>query len=208
MHKLIISDAKQGSDEWLAARCGLVTASNFADVLAKGEGKTRKNYLWRIVGERLSGVQYYGFKNSHTDRGNADEPISCLSYEAKTGNLVSRVGFMRFESMLCGCSPDGLVGDDGGIEMKNVIPSVQAETIDKGGYPSSHKAQIQGNLWVTGRAWWDFVSHSEDIQDEDLRTYVFRVERDEAYIKNLETEVERFLAEVNVTIADLKRKAA
>jgi hypothetical protein len=208
MRKLIISDAPQGSPEWQQARVGIVSASNFADLQAKGEGKSRRAYLLRIVGERLSGVPYAGYKNGHMDRGNEHEPLSCLSYECATGNMVQKVGFIRFSDAMIGCSPDGLVDDDGGIEMKNVIPSVQVETWERGEYPPSHKAQIQGNLWITGRRYWDFVSHSEDIKDEKLRTYIFRVERDEAYIKNIETEVERFLAEVNVTIADLKRRVA
>jgi hypothetical protein len=208
MRTLIIDDSIQGSPEWLQSRVGLVTASNFADILAKGQGKTRKSYLLRIAGERLSGVPYSGYRNKHMDRGNEDEPVSCLSYEAKTGNLVQKIGFIRFADLLCGCSPDGLIDDDGGLEMKNVIPSVQVETWERGEYPSEHKPQIMGNLWITGRKYWDFVSHSEDIKDESLRTYIYRVVRDEEYIKNLEAEVIKFLGDVESMLLALKAKAA
>ena len=97
---------------------------------------------------------------------------------------------------MIGCSPDGLIAEDGGLEIKSVLPTVQLETILSGGYPAEHKAQIQGSLWITGRQYWEFVSYSPDMPGKHLM-YVFRVERDEAYIKNLESEVRIFLREAN-----------
>lgn len=201
------SNAIQGSEEWAQERCGLATSSNFSAILAKGEGKTRRKYLLQVVGEILTGKPHEGFSSKHLDRGTEHEPFARIAYEAKTLNIVHQVGFLRHEYLACGCSSDGWVGEDGIVEIKNVLPHIQIETIEKGGLPTEHKAQVQGNLWIGKKTFCDFVSHCEDLPDP-FKTYIFRVDRDEAYIKNLESEVERFLAEVNVTIADLRRKAA
>ena len=186
----------QQTSEWLEARLGCCTASNFSDVLAKGEGKMRKAYLRRVIAERLTGKPLDSWSNSHTDRGNEQEPMARLSYEAKSGYLVKEVGFIKHPVLMAGASPDGLIDHDGGIEIKSVIPTVQIETIEKGGYPTCHKAQIQGSLWITGREWWDFVSYSADLK-EHLQLYIFRVERDEEFILILESEVIKFLKEVD-----------
>ena len=186
---------EQQSEAWFLDRLGHATASNFSDVMAKGEGKTRKTYMMKLLAERLTGKPTESFSNKHTERGTEQEPFARLAYEARTGNLVEEVGFIVHPDMKAGSSPDGLVDKDGGVEIKSVIPTVQLETIAKGGFPSTHKAQIQGALFITGRAWWDFVSFSPDLP-ENLRLYVFRVERDQAYIDELEKEVIRFLADL------------
>lgn len=187
----------QGSPEWLAARCGNATASEFASILAKGQGKMRASYLRRIVAERLTGKPVETYSNAHMSRGTEQEPRARLAYEAETGNLVEQVGFIKHAELAAGCSPDGVIDADGGSEIKSVIPTVQVETILAGGYPSEHKAQVQGNLWITGRKWWDFVSYCPDMLKPSLRIYIFRVQRDEEYIANLEAEVRRFLADAD-----------
>lgn len=207
----------QGSDEWLEARLGCVTASCFADVMAKGEGAVRKKYMRRLVAERLTGKPVETFSNPHLERGTEQEGYARMEYESATGNLVEEVGFIRHSELMAGGSPDGLIDLDGGIEIKSVIPTVQIETIERGGafngrvprtaYPPSHKAQIQGNLWITGRKWWDFVSYSPDMP-EPLRLFICRVDRDEEYIKNLEAEVIKFLAEAEEMYQRLIRRAA
>lgn len=198
---------EQGTPEWFAARLGHVTASCFSDVLAKGEGITRLKYMRRLVAERLTGKPTESYSNSHLERGTAQEPYARMAYEAKTGNLVQEVGFIKHPELLAGSSPDGLIDEDGGAEIKSVIPTVQIETIERGGYPSFHKAQVQGNLWITGREYWDYVSYSPDLP-ERLRVYVFRVSRDEKYIQNLEAEVIKFLAEAEELYQRLIRRAA
>lgn len=203
-----LSDIKQGSPEWLQLRCGHATASNFADVLAKGQGKTRAKYLRQVVAERLTGKPVETYRNGHMDRGNEQEPLARMAYEARTGEPVEEVAFIKHRDLMAGCSPDGLIGTDGGGEFKCVIPTVQLETILTGGYPSEHKAQIQGSLWLSGRKWWDFCSYSPDFTDAHLRTYVFRVERDEPYILNLQAEVTVFLKEVDALVAKLKEHKA
>lgn len=199
----------QGTEEWHKDRCGRATSSHFSDVMAKGEGTTRLKYLRRVVEERLTGEPAEGgYTNSHMDRGKQQEPLARLEYEAATGNLVELVGFIKHPTLLAGASPDGLIDHNGGSEFKCVIPTVQIETIERGKYPSCHKAQIMGNLWITGREWWDFISYSPKLPQKKLRLYIHRVERDEKYIKNLEAEVIRFLEEVEERYQRLKQHAA
>lgn len=198
----------QGSQEWLEARLGFATASCYSQILAKGEGKSRKTYLNRVVAERLTGKPLDSFSNHHTERGTEQEPFARMAYEAATGNLCNEVGFIRHPTLMAGASPDCLIETDGGAEIKSVIPTVQIETFERGGHPPSHKAQIQGNLWITGRKWWDFVSYSPNIKLEHLRLYIFRVQRDEEYIKNLEKEVTQFLIEADELYQRLAQRAA
>lgn len=197
----IFNDIEQGSPEWFSLRAGMVSASEFSSVLAKGEGKTRAKYLRRVVAERLTGQPSENFSNAHTDRGQAQEPLARIVYEDLTDTLVKQVGFVQHDERMIGCSPDGLLPDRG-VEIKSVIPSVQVETILRGGYPPEHKAQIQGGLWLTGLKAWDFVSYCPAMP-EHLRCYVFTVERDETYIETLRDEVMKFDAEADRIVAQL-----
>lgn len=198
---------KQGTPEWHLARCGRATASEFASILAKGEGKTRTKYLRRIVTERLTGKPTDTYHNAHMDRGQEQEPLARMAYEMLTDNVVEEVGFIAHPEMMAGCSPDGLIGVDGGAEIKSVIPTVQTDTILGAKLPSEHRAQIQGCMWITGRKWWDFCSFSPDMP-ANLRLYVLRVERDKEYIENLQAEVLRFLADAESLYAQLMGRQA
>jgi YqaJ-like viral recombinase domain len=193
----------QGSPEWLQARCGKVTASSFSDVISGGKGITRTKYLRRVVAEMLTGKPTETYSNNHMERGNEQEPFARMAYESKTGSLVEEVGFIPHATLMAGCSPDGLVDADGGVEIKSVIPAVQIETILGGTFPSEHRAQIQGCMWITGRQWWDFCSFSPDMP-EHLRLYIFRVKRDDEYIKALSIEVMAFITDANSLIEKLK----
>ena len=200
----------QGSEEWLMERLGRATASEFHSILAKGERKMRTSYLRRIAAERLTGKPIeggaYGNWQKNLERGHEQEPFARMAYEARTGNLVEEVGFIPHAKLMAGASPDGLIGIDGGCEIKSVIPTVQLATIDSQGYPPEHKAQIQGSLWITGRSWWDFCSYCHDYKEENpnLACYIFRVQRDEPYIATLSVEVTAFLAEVDAYVAQKK----
>ncbi len=197
-------EVEQGTDEWFALRVRKVTASCFADVLAKGQGKTRAKYLRQVIAESLTGKPIDTYKNAHMERGQEQEPLARMAYELATDNLIQRVGFIDHDSLRAGCSPDGLIlGMRRGVEAKCVIPTVQVETVLAGGYPSEHKAQIQGSMWITGYEEWDFCSYSPDMP-EHLRTYIFTVKRDEEYIQELEAEVRRFLADVDRSLDALR----
>lgn len=189
----------QGSPEWLAQRAGHVTASRFKDVLAKiktGESASRRNYRLQLVTERLTGRPCDTYTNAAMEWGTATEPFARAAYESARTLMVDETGFILHpEVKWVGASPDGLIGKDGGCEIKCPAQStVHVETLECG-MPPEHRAQVQGTLWVTGRKWWDFISYDPRLPAH-LQLYVERVERDEAYIKTLAEEVAKFLAEV------------
>lgn len=203
----IHTDIAQGTPEWFALRINKATASEFSAVLAKGQGKTRAAYLKRVVAEALTGkpieTKAYGAWAANLDRGTEQEALARWAYELATESSVHQVSFIEHDAMAAGCSPDGLVlARKRGAEIKCVIPTVQMDTILAGDYPSEHKAQIQGSMWITGYAEWDFCSYSPDMPTH-LRTYIFTVKRDEDYIANLEREVRAFLVEKDAMLARL-----
>lgn len=204
-------NAPQGSQEWLSERAGSVTASRFKDVLAKvktGEASSRRNYRIQLVTERLTGTPVESYKNAAMEWGTQTEPMARMAYEAVSNEIVEEVGFIKHPSVeWCGGSPDGLINEDGGIEIKcPYVSTVHVETLMSGGIPSEHMAQVQGAMWITGRKWYDFVSFDPRMP-EHLRLYIFRVERDEQYIENLSIEVSRFLKEADELYAQLMKGA-
>ena len=196
-----IIDCDQNSEEWFEARRGIATASAFATVLAKGEGKTRRTYMLKLAGEIITGKPAEHFSNEHTERGHEQEPEARDLYAFETGAQLDRVGFIRNGRV--GCSPDALIGDDGGAEIKTRLAHLQAELLLKGDVPTTHTAQLQGNLWVSRRKWWDFVSYCPGMP-----LFVKRVFRDEAYIQRLATEIDRFNAELDDAVAQIIARGA
>jgi hypothetical protein len=193
MTELRIFDCIQGTDEWHERRRGVVTASEFHRVLAKGEGKVRRSYMHTLAGEIVAGRVEPGYSNQYMARGKEDEGEAVCEYEALTGEIVTPCGFMRRGDV--GCSPDGLVGADGQIEAKTKNYDLHIACLDKGDVPSMHVPQVQGALWVSQRKWLDFVSHSKG-----LPLFVKRVYPDLAYHARLKIEIEDFLAEISKTI--------
>lgn len=194
-------NAPQGTAAWLSERAGHCTASRFKDVLASikvGEAATRRNYRMQLVTERLTGIPQESYTNFAMQWGTDTEPFAREAYEIETGDVVEQTGFLLLPGTpWVGCSPDGLLGTDGGLEIKCPERSViHVETLQGGSVPTEHVAQIQGSMWVTGRQWWDFVSFDPRMP-ERLRLYVQRVKRDKAYIENLAKQVATFLAEVD-----------
>lgn len=200
----------QRSDEWFAARCGKATASNFHKVLAtvkSGEAADRRNYRAQLVCERLTGKHEPGYTNAAMQHGVENEPFALAAYIALTGVYVDEVGFIEHESLMAGASPDGLIGMDGGLEIKCPTKAVHLDTLKTQEMPAFHRAQVQGCMWITGRKWWDFVSYHPDFP-EHLQMFKCRVMRDESYIANLEAEVKAFLSEVEQDVKALERIAA
>ena len=188
---MIIHKCEQGSDAWLAIKLGKVSASHFKDVLNQKTG--RKLYMYRLLGERLSGENCAGFTNKNMDNGIELEPEARKYYEALYSVTIPQVGFVEKSDYL-GCSPDGLIGEDGGVEIKCVIPSTHVSYIDKNQMPPSYLPQVQGCLWITGRKWWDFVSFCPQVKVKPF--WSKRIARDEKYIKVLEVAVEEFISEL------------
>jgi hypothetical protein len=197
----------QGSPEWDEARLGYATSSEFHSVLAKGEGKKRNTYLRKVVAERLTGQSLESYQNENMLRGKLLEDDARAAYSRHKGVEVELVGLIRHDTLKASCSPDGLVYWDGGIEIKSVIPTTQIDTFQlEGRYPTEHKPQIQGNLWLSEREWWDFVSYCPTMP-QNLQLYITRIYRDPAYIGILKDEVERFLEDVELLEQKLRHAA-
>lgn len=195
----------QGSDEWFAARLGRATASRFADVLATtktGAGASRKNYLAQLVVERITGQRAESYTNAAMQWGTDTEPLARAAYSAATGNEVQECGFIRHGSLMAGASPDGMVEDDGLIEIKCPNTATHIETLLARRMPSRYQAQVQGQLWIADKLWCDFVSYDSRMP-VDLQLAVYRVERDNTYISKLYAEVVAFLIEVEATVEKL-----
>lgn len=190
---------EQNSAEWLEARRGIPTASQFKSILAKGEGKTRRTYMLKLAGEIITGKPMESFSNEHTEHGHEIEPMLRDLYAFQTGAQLERIGFVRNGRV--GCSPDSFIDADGGLEIKRQLPHLLIETILKDEFPSEHKAQVQGTLWVTMRAWWDIA-----VGYEGMPLFVKRCHRDEPYIQSLATEVDRFAAELDDVVAKIRAR--
>ena len=199
---------EQRSDDWFNARLGKVTASRLADVLATiktGESASRRNYRIQLVCERMTKKKADGFQNEHTERGIELEPIAISSYEALQGVFVEPVGFVIHPTIkMSGASPDGLVGDDGQIEVKCPTPANHIDTILSGKPPSKYIPQMQWQMACTGRKWCDFVSYSAEFGNEDCSLFVTRVFRDNDFIAEAEKAVIQFLDEVDKQILQLR----
>lgn len=201
-----VFDCEQGTPEWMACRLGLATASRFADVLATiktGEASVRRNYRAQLVVERLTGRPVPTYANFAMQQGTEREPVARALYEAKTGRLVQEVGFCRHDEMEAGASPDGLIDEDGGLEVKCPQLATHLEYLRLRTEPHEYTPQIQGCMWITGRQWWDFVSFNPDFP-ETLQLVVRRVKRDDAYIERLATAVKTFMVEVCADEAEVR----
>jgi putative phage-type endonuclease len=209
---------EQGTPEWFELRRGLATGSHFADVMAEGRGKqestTRRNYRMKLALEIVTGKVIQGsFQgNKHTERGKELEPIARMLYESNTGHIVEEVDFLKHKYLAAGVSPDGLVGDDGLVEFKCPIPAIHWDYLQLNGQPpAEYKWQVYGEMWVAERRWNDFVSYCEDMPEE-LQLHITRVHWDDKIIAELEAGVSKFMAEVRVTVNEIrdlaKKKAA
>jgi putative phage-type endonuclease len=193
---------EQGTEEWHAARLGRATASRFKDVMLKirsGEAAGRKNYRFELVSERLTGERQEMFTSAAMQWGTETEPVARLKYELSSGNDVEECGFFAHPELMAGASPDGLIGDDGILEIKCPNTATHIETLRKRNVPSTYYWQVQGQLWITGRKWCDFVSFDPRLP-ENAQFFTVRVERNEQDIKGLESEVTEFLKEVETEI--------
>ncbi|CAB4133872.1 phage_rel_nuc, putative phage-type endonuclease [uncultured Caudovirales phage] len=202
-----MNDIKQGSDEWFAARLGKATASKIADILAtikSGESASRRNYRVELVCERLTGVRGETYTNPHMIRGTELEPLARALYESKMNVFVDEIGFVDHPTIpMSGASPDGLVGNDGLIEIKAPTAANHLDTILSGSAPSKYISQMQWQMACTGRAWCDFVSFNAEMPSE-LQLFIKRVPRDDEFIASTEKAVSEFLAEVASTVETLK----
>jgi putative phage-type endonuclease len=203
---------EQGTESWFADRLGKVTASRLADVLAKtktGYSASRNNYMTQLVLERITGTRAESFTNAAIEWGVTQEPFARAAYEAHTGQMVEEVGFMPHPEIdAAGASPDGLVSDDGMVEIKCPSSSTALEvwlTHSQGGNPVDAKyyAQMQWQMRCANRLWCDYVVFDPRMPAK-AQLFIYRVERDADWLKVAEAEVLKFLAEVDAKVTALK----
>ena len=206
---------EQRTDAWLQARVGKVTASQFKHVLAKTQKGTptaaRTTYLWQQVIERLTGQPAPVAKTMAMQWGTDQEPAALQAYNEAHLVNIETVGFVQHATLAVGCSPDGLVTEDmaatGLVEIKCPFNSANHLETWLSGMPEEHQAQVQGQMWLTGREWCDCVSFDPRMP-ADLQLYVQRIPRNPEYIATLEREIITFLGEVDAIVQKLQAKTS
>jgi len=200
-----IINCEQGSPEWFSARAGIPTASEFHTVMAigpkGGKSATRVDYLNKLAGEILTGEPMATYTNGDMERGKLMEDEARDLYAFMNGLEPERAGFIRNGDK--GASPDSLIGNSGGLEIKSAAAHVQIKRILADELPSEHKAQVQGGIWVCERDWWDFISYCPK-----LPLFIKRVYRDEEYIKSISLAVDLFNSELQQTVDYIRRYGA
>ncbi len=199
---------EQGSIGWHKARLGKVTASRISDIMAKGKSgassASRKNYMAEKIIEILTGDKPENYTNPSMVWGTEKEPFARAEYENRTFSKVEEVGFIQHpEIEQAGASPDGLVGDDGLIEIKCPNTATHLETLLSGKISKTYLTQMQSQMACTERRWCDFVSFDPRLP-ENLQMFIQRVNRDSGRIAEIEQEVRLFIAELNAKIKALR----
>lgn len=201
-----MTDIEQGSDAWKQLRLGKVTASRVADVVARtktGYGASRANYMAMLITERLTGLPAETYINAAMQHGTDTEPEARAAYEFYQSTAVDQVAFVPHPKIdQAGCSPDGLVGDDGLLEIKCPQSATHLETLLGQAVPTKYIDQMQFQMACTGRQWCDFVSYDPRMP-EHMRLFVKRVARDDKRIAELESEIAAFLFEMAVKLSEL-----
>ena len=199
----------QRSPEWFAHRLGRVTASRISDVMAQtktGPCAARKNYAADLVAERLTGEAREGYSNAAMQWGTDMEPAARAAYEFMTDASAQEVGFVDHPSILmAGCSPDGMVGKDGMVEIKCPNTATHIETLLTGKIDGKYIKQMQFQMACAGRSWCDFVSYDPRLPAE-MQLFIKRVDRDSGMISDIGDAVSEFLSEVNETVAALRAR--
>lgn len=201
---------EQRTPEWFRARLGRLTASRVADMMAttrSGWGASRTNYAWELAIERLTGEHTPSFCSPAMQWGMDHEDDARGAYQVHALCTVDEIGFVEHPRLFAGASPDGLIGDDGMVEIKCPNPATHGSTLLNGAIDDKYLKQMQFQLACSGRAWCDFVSFDPRFP-EPMRLWVKRVERDDALIAEIEQCAEGFLADVGQTVARLQEAYA
>lgn len=211
---MIIHTHPQGSEDWLRARAGKVTASMFKDARSKlkktGEPtEAALNYAFKVAVEAISGIPMdEGFQTWQMKRGQELEPEARDLYSIRTGNTVDTCSFITTDCESYGASADGLIGEDGGLEIKCFVSPERIRNAILNYDISEWIDQVQGGMWITGRQWWDFVIYCPALSGVGRELTVWHIERDEAFINQLKADLGAFTEIVNSFITKLSLKAA
>jgi len=199
---------EQRTDEWFRARAGKVTASRVADIIAKtksGYSSSRDNYMAELICQRLTGSVGESFQNAAMVWGTNTEPLARAAYISAKGTGVEEIGFVPHPTIEnAGASPDGLVGEEGLVEIKCPLTNTHMNMILEQEIPTKYHVQMQWQMACTGRQWCDFISFDPRMP-EHMQLYIDRVERDQKMIDNLEAEVAKFLSEIENKIERLNK---
>ena len=203
-----MSEIIQGSQEWFALRCGKVTASRVADLIARtksGWGASRANYMAQLIAERLTETVAPSYTNAAMQWGTDHEPDARAAYEFRNDCDVVEVGFIEHPEICdSGASPDGLIGSDGLVEFKCPNTATHIDTLLSRTIEGKYLTQMQWQMACTARQWCDFVSYDPRMP-EAMRLYVRRVPRDDVVIAQLENDVREFLTELRAKVAELTK---
>lgn len=189
---------EQLSDEWYEARLGKVTASHFGDVLAGKDTSRRKTYMMKLLAERVTGQRQEGYSDKNMEWGIETEPQARDYYEWVTDEKVSQVGICFADEV--GASPDGMVGDEGLLEIKCPLTTTHLGYIIANRLPAMYKPQVQGQLLVMGRAWVDFMSYDPRYLKQPM--WSIRVKRDIDYLSKMSAALAVFITE----LSEMERK--
>lgn len=204
-----IAAVQQGTTEWHQLRLGKVTASRVADILAKtktGPSASRQNYLIELALQRTTGIIQESYSNAAMEWGTQTEPQARVAYEVNTHNFVDQIAFIDHPSIAgFGCSPDGLVGNMGLIEIKCPNSPIHWEYFKAKKPPQKYVIQMQAQMAVTGREWCDFVSFDPRMPERS-QLLVVNVPRDNEFIASMETDIKQFLSEVEAEVQLMKGK--
>ncbi len=204
MSKLEVISCEQRTDDWYRARMGIPTASMFGTVMAQGksggESIGRASYMRKLAGEVITETPMESYTNDDMDRGNAIEPELRARYAFEADVEVEQVGFIKNGNK--GCSPDGLIGKDGMVQIKSAAPHVMIEILMSGEVPKKHLPQCHGELWVAERAWTDLVIGSVSNK---LPLFCQRLHRDETYIRRIAGAVADFNIELREMVEKIRR---
>ena len=196
---MIVHNLEQNTPEWDIARSGKFTASNFSDLFAAKSTDKYENAIYRVAFERVTGERVPTYSNALMERGHTLEPEAREAYEMQTFNLVEEVGFCELNEWV-GCSPDGLVGNDGMIEIKCPAYNTFIRYINAGTLPSTYFYQVHGQMYVTGRKWVDFVAYHPPF-----KPFILRVERDEEVCKKIEAALNEAIEKAKKIIEKLTK---
>lgn len=200
----VVTDVDQGTAEWIALRSGKITGSSISDVIAGGKGLVKDKYRTRLAIERLTGQPTpEGFKSKAMIKGNEDESLAREHYEFINDVDIKQVGFIHHPTLKnTGASPDGLVGDDGLIEIKCPDVHTHIEYITSKKIPRGYLLQMQWEMACTGRKWCDFITYRHELP-VNIRSMIIRVNRDNAKIAELEKAVKEFDQEIDQLVTKL-----
>lgn len=204
---------EQGSEAWLKARAGVITASKFSDAVSTikngSPSQASKDYAYKVAIERIYGETTEDtFVTWEMRRGTELEPYARIAYEAKTGNLAQESGVVLTDDCVFGYSTDGLVDDDGLIEIKCPNSARKLVEMWETGDLSEYEHQIQGGMWITGRKWCDFIMYAPQLEPVGKHLYIKRIERDDDFIEDMESKLWEFARRVQSHVDNLKREAA